>query len=85
MLIFARKIDIAANADMMLLDLAASYLYGRRQGMQLCLYRLVVHISCACSFSVYRYGCNDLQLQCPRRGECCCGCIEGHLSAVGDK
>ncbi len=68
---------------MMVLDLAASYLHGRRQGMQL--YHLIVHISCACSFSVYIHGCNDLQLQCPHRRECCCGCTEGHLSAVGDK
>ena len=44
-------IGIAANADMMLLDLVARYLHGWRQGMLL--YHLVLRISCACSFSVY--------------------------------
>jgi len=50
---------------MMLLDLVASYLHGRRQGMHP--YHLIVHNSCACIFFVYIHGCNDLQLQCPHR------------------
>ena len=54
---------------MVLLDLVASYLHGRRQDMQL--YHLIMHISCACNVSLYIPSCNDLQrcnwLQCPHR------------------
>ena len=59
------KFDIAANADMVLLDLVAGYLHGQRQVMQLD--HLVMRISCACSFSVYIHGFKDLHLQCPHR------------------